>query len=139
VERTVFLDTGYAIALVSTRDHYHEVAKRLGAELKSGSHKIVTTDAVILEIGAAFARQAYRSAGIKLIDGLKLDPTVEIVGLDRPLVESAYGLFKERPDKDWSLADCISFVLMRERGISEALTADEHFGQAGFRALLVTP
>lgn len=102
MEQTVFLDTGYAIALVSPRDDYHEVAKRIGAELKRGGHRIVTTDAVILEIGAAFARQAYRTAAVKLIDGLKLDPTVEIVRLERRLVDSAYGLFKERPDKEWS-------------------------------------
>ena len=133
----VFLDTGYAIALLSPRDQYHVPAKRLGADLKSGDHKVVTTDAVILELGAALARVAYRGAAITFIDGLRADPNVEIVALERTLVESAYRLFKERPDKEWSLTDCVSFVLIRERGISEALTADQHFVQAEIKALLL--
>lgn len=133
----VFLDTGYAIALLSPRDQYHAVAKRLGADLKSGAHKAVTTDAVILELGAALARAAHRGAAATFIDGLRADPNVEIVALERTLFESAYRLFKERPDKDWSLTDCVSFVLVGERGISEALTADQHFVQAEIKALLL--
>ncbi len=134
---TVFLDTGYAIALLSPRDRYNAVAKHLGADLNSGDHNVVTTDAVILEIGAALARVAYRGAAAMFIDGLRADPNVEIVALDRTLFESAYRLFKERPDKDWSLTDCVSFVVIRERGISEALTADQHFVQAEIKALLL--
>ncbi len=134
---TVFLDTGYAIALLSPRDHYHVAANRLGAELKSGGHRVITTDAVVLELGAALARVAYRGAAVTLIDGLRADPMVEIAALDRTLFESAYRLFKERPDKEWSLTDCVSFVLLQERGISESLTADEHFVQAGIKALLL--
>ncbi len=133
----VFLDTGYAIALLSPRDRYHAVAERLGAGLKGGNHKVVTTDAIVLEIGAALARVSHRVAAVTFIDGLRNDPNVEIVALDRTLFESAYRLFKERPDKDWSLTDCVSFVVMGERGISEALTADQHFVQAEKKALLL--
>ena len=133
----VFLDTGYAIALLSPRDQYHMAAKRLGDDLKSGGHKVITTDAVILELGAALARAAYRAAAAAFIDALRADPNVEVAALDRALFESAYRLFKDRPDKDWSLTDCVSFVLIRERGISEALTADQHFVQAEIKALLL--
>ena len=70
------------------------------------------------------------------IDALRADPNVEIVALDRTLFEAAYRLFKERADKDWSITDCISFVVIQERGISEALTADQHFVQAEIKALL---
>ena len=112
----------------------HPVGARGGS---TGDHKVVTTDAVVLEIGAALARVSHRIAAVRFIDGLRADPNVEIVALDRTLFESAYRLFKERPDKDWSLTDCVSFVLTRERGISEALTADQHFVQAEIEALLL--
>jgi len=67
---------------------------------------------------------------------LQGDANVEIVPLARPLIERAMKLYSERPDKEWGLTDCASFVVMEDRGIREALTADEHFQQAGFRALL---
>jgi hypothetical protein len=67
---------------------------------------------------------------------LRADPRVVVVPSSRDLFDRAMGLYRSRPDKDWSLTDCVSFVVMRERGITEALTGDHHFEQAGFRALL---
>jgi predicted nucleic acid-binding protein len=61
---------------------------------------------------------------------------VEIVPLSAPLLQRAVTLYAERPDKEWGLTDCTSFIVMEERGIRDALTADEHFRQAGFRPLL---
>jgi predicted nucleic acid-binding protein len=60
-----------------------------------------------------------------------------VVGYDARVYQAGFGLFAARPDKAWSLTDCISFAVMRERGLSEALTGDHHFEQAGFRALFV--
>ncbi len=137
IESTVFLDTGFAIALLSPRDQYHTVALRLAAEIKRQGTRIITSDAVLLEIGAALAKSAYRSAAIKLIDGLRADPNVEIVSLDGRLFNAAYRLFQERPDKEWSLTDCVSFIVMREQRIFQALAADDHFAQAGFVPLLL--
>ncbi len=87
-------------------------------------------------MGAALAKLTYRPAAIKLIDGLRMDAKVKIVPLDSRLFEAAYRLFRQRPDKEWSLTDCTSFVIMQERRISQALAADEHFRQAGFIPLL---
>lgn len=137
IDSTIFLDTGFAIALLSSRDQYHPTALRLAAEIRRQGTKIITSDAVLLEMGAALAKLIYRPAAIQLIDGLRTDPKVEIVPLDSRLFEVAYQLFRERPDKEWSLTDCVSFVIMQERHISQSLAADEHFKQAGLIPLLL--
>ena len=97
---------------------------------------LVTTQAVILEIGNALSRQRYRRAAVKLLNSLEADPNVEIVPLSQQLYTRAFQLYCSRPDKEWGLVDCVSFIIMQDRGITEALTADEDFQQAGFRALL---
>lgn len=91
---------------------------------------------MLLEIGNALARQRYRNAAISLLDALAADPTVEIVAILEELNIRALQLYRERPDKEWGLTDCVSFVVMQDRTITEALTTDEHFEQAGFRALM---
>jgi len=82
------------------------------------------------------AKQRYRAAAIQLLESLETDPSVEVVSLTDSLYRLAFSLFKQREDKEWGLVDCISFIVMQERGITDALTADAHFQQAGFRALL---
>ncbi len=135
----VFLDTAYAIALSSPKDEHHEQALRLAEEIEADSVKLVTTRAVILEIGNALAKQRYRAAAIELLESLEFDPTVEIVPATEDLCEQAFQLYRARPDKEWGLTDCLSFVVMRERGLTDALTTDRHFIQAGFEALLRPP
>ena len=132
----VFLDAAYAIALSSTKDQHHERAVSLAKKLEADGSRLVTTRAVILEIGNALARQRHRSAAVILLEALEKDPNVEIIPLSEPLYKRAMQFFRERPDKEWGMTDCISFVVMEDRSLTEALTTDEHFPQAGFRALL---
>jgi predicted nucleic acid-binding protein len=132
-----FLDTGFAIALLSPRDQYHAAAQQLAARLRANPARIVTTEAVIFEIGAALAKQAWRPAATQFIKALRADQSVEIVATDPLLWQDAFDLFSARADKDWSLTDCLSFVVMSRRGITDALAADEHFRQAGFVPLLL--
>jgi predicted nucleic acid-binding protein len=132
----VFLDTSYAIALSSPRDQFHERAALLAEALEAGAAKLVTTRAVMLEIGNALAEPKYRLAPVHLLDSLEVDERVEIIALTEGLYKQAFQLYQSRLDKAWSLTDCASFVLMGERGMTEALTTDRHFEQAGFRALL---
>jgi predicted nucleic acid-binding protein len=134
VAKPIFLDTGFAIALLSPRDQFHSAARRLAAELRTDPARIVTTDAVIFEIGAALAKQAWRPAAIRFIKALRADPNVEIVATDPVLWQAAFDLFGARTDKEWSLTDCLSFVVMSRRDLTNALAADEHFRQAGFSA-----
>lgn len=126
VERTlatneVFLDTAYAIALSVTSDEHHERAVALAEQLELRQTRLITTRAVLLEIGNALSRQRYRPAAIELLAALEHDPQVERVSLTDELYRQALELFHSRPDKEWGLID---------------LTTDEHFEQAGFRALL---
>jgi predicted nucleic acid-binding protein len=132
----VFLDTAYAIALSSPTDLFHQRAVQLADELKSAGTRLVTTRAILLEIGNALSRQRYRHAAVMLLDSLETDPRVEIIPLSEQLYTRASQLYRERPDKEWALTDCVSFVVMEDRGINEALTTDEHFQQAGFQALM---
>jgi predicted nucleic acid-binding protein len=132
----VFLDTAYAIALSSPTDLFHQRAVQLADELKSAGTRLVTTRAILLEIGNALSRQRYRRAAVMLLDSLETDPRVEIISLSEQLYTRASQLYRERPDKEWALTDCVSFVVMEDRGINEALTTDEHFQQAGFQALM---
>lgn len=133
----IFLDTAYAIALSSPKDVYHARAEALADELEQRQARLVTTRAVLLEIGSALARQRFRGAAVALLDALEHDPTVEIVPLSEALFTKAFQLYRARPDKEWGLTDCVSFTVMTDRSLTEALTTDDHFRQAGFRALLL--
>lgn len=73
---------------------------------------------------------------LALYEALSRDERIQIVRLTPELLERGVALFRSRADKDWPLTDCISFVVMQEHGLTEALTADQHFEQAGFKALL---
>ena len=132
----IFLDTAYAIALSAESDDHHERAGRLADQLESERTHIVTTRAVLLEIGNSLSKKPYREAAVKLLDALERDPRVEIVSLSDELYAQALELFRSRPDKEWGLVDCASFIVMQNRGLTEALTIDGHFEQAGFRPLL---
>lgn len=132
----IFLDTAYAIALSAVADEHHDQAVLLARRIKRERSRLVTTRGVLLEIGNALARLRYRAAAVSLLRALESDPTVEIIPLSEGLYSRALHLFSERSDKEWSLVDCISFVIMQDRGIQASLTTDEHFQQAGFRALM---
>lgn len=128
-----FVDTGYWLAVVNEDDAYHD---RAAALVRSIRGSLLTTEAIVVELGDALARPRWRAVGAALIRELRADPNLEIVSIDSVLVDRAFNLYQSRADKDWGLTDCVSFVVMQDRGITEALAADQHFLQAGFRALL---
>ncbi len=132
----IFLDTAYAIALAAVTDRLHERAVALAEEIESARPRIITTQAVLLEIGNALSKARYRAAALQLLASLDSDPNVTIIPHSSELHAKAVALFRSRMDKEWGLIDCVSFIVMQERGIAEALSHDEHFEQAGFIALL---
>ncbi|MGH2584369.1 MAG: type II toxin-antitoxin system VapC family toxin [Dehalococcoidia bacterium] len=128
-----FIDTSYWIALTDTGDQYHARAQSLAARIEP---PFVTTDVVLLEVGNALSAMRWREIGVALLADIRASQDVEIVHLDPELFARAVELYSTRPDKEWGLIDCVSFIVMQDRGITEALAADQHFIQAGFRALL---
>jgi len=133
----LFLDAAYAIALSAVTDQYHKKAEILARQIETEAIQMITTRAVILEIGNALARLRYRANAIKLLDSIEEDPNVKIIALSEELYNRAMELYRQRPDKEWGITDCVSFVVMQDYDITEALTTDEHFKQAGFRPLLI--
>jgi uncharacterized protein len=132
-----FVDTGYLIALFSPNDAHHSQALALQAQVQRERRQLLTTEAVVFEVGAAFSRVAYRSVGQAIMRTLLNDSSIETAPITPALRNKAIALFAQHQDKDWSLCDCASFELMRERGATQALAADHHFDQAGFTALLL--
>ncbi|RCJ19316.1 PIN domain-containing protein [Nostoc sp. ATCC 43529] len=132
----VFLDTSFAIALSAPSDRLHHRALYLAKMLQAAETRLVTTQAIMLEIGNALSQLPYRQAAIILLNSLVADSKVEIVPLSQELYERAFQLYCDQTEKEWGFVDCVSFIVMEYSGITEALTADEHFQQAGFRALL---
>jgi predicted nucleic acid-binding protein len=129
----IFLDTSFAIALSAITDQNHARAVELAEQIEAQNSYLVTTQAILLEIGNALSKQRYRTAAIQLLESLESDPNVEIVPLTNELYNAAFQLFRSRQDKEWGLVDCISCIVMQNRGITDVLTADEHFNQMGFR------
>ena len=125
----IFVDTGCVLALANKRDKYHELAL---AAFEIVSPPYLTTEAVLIEIGNAFSRAKWRTMGVGALHYVRHSAHFEIVPVDSALLERAMALYCARIDKEWGLTDCISFVVMRERGLSEVLTTDRHFEQAGF-------
>ncbi len=97
---------------------------------------IVTTEFILLELGNACARAEDHADFLALVAGMRASPRIRVIPLDSRLLTDGLKRMMVRADKDWSLTDCISFVVMEEEGIKDALTADRHFEQAGFTALL---
>ena len=131
--RTVFADSFYFFALLNDRDPVHEKAV---AFVQSYHGRMVTTGWILTELGDGLANPANRPAFLATLDTLQADPNITVVGCGEELLAAGIDLFRQRPDKYWSLTDCLSFVVMQREGITEALTGDKHFEQAGFMALL---
>lgn len=135
----VLMDTSFIIALENTRDPYHEIAARLDRDLNARAIEYVSHWAVLLEIGDGYARRNRRRRGEQLLANFDEYAQYRICPINDNLFLSAKALYMSRPDKEWGLTDCVSFVLMEREGIKEALTADPHFRQAGFVPLLLEP
>lgn len=131
---TYFADTSFWIGLSSKRDqHHHRAVAWHQFVIRTGS-MIVTTEAVLLEWLNALSDVSTRRIAAESYLRVRADARIEVVPLQAELMNSAIQLYRGRPDKDWSLTDCLSFLVMERRGLAEALTTDHDFEQAGLRA-----
>jgi hypothetical protein len=131
--RPVFADTSYYMALFNEDDVAHEEALYFS---RGAALPVVLTDFIILELANALSRRHSRRRVVALVSYLRSNPACRIFPVSKVLFEAGFSLYADRPDKDWSLTDCISFVVMNRLRLTEALTADRHFEQAGFKVLL---
>ncbi len=131
--KPVFADTSYYIAVLSDEDAYHDAAITWSEKLLG---RIVVTEYVFVELGNALSRSKYRDRYVPFVRQLLSDPGTVFIAASAALFHEGLELFAARPDQTWSMVDCLSFVVMKQRRLKEALTTDRHFVQAGFRALL---
>jgi len=129
----VFADTSFYVAVLNPGDVAHARALRIGHSIRQ---PVLLSDFILLELGNALSRGADRSLFSRLVKHLRSHPNVRIIPASRELLDRGLELFSRRTDKAWSLTDCTSFVVMREEGLTDALTTDHHFEQAGFCVLL---
>jgi len=132
-----FVDTVCWIALLNRQDHLHEPADQLYKKRMKSGFRFLTTSAVIEETANALCDPVHKSSVITFFHNIENSSRIEIVFVDPVLWSNGWVLYEQRLDKAWSLTDCISMEVMRERKIHDALTSDRHFVQAGFRALLI--
>jgi predicted nucleic acid-binding protein len=135
----VFLDTNGWIALLHSKDSSHASAKRVWLDIGRDGRRVILTDWIIAETGNGLARSGARHQFAEVVARFWNSPLVEIVVVDRILIERAIDRYCQYADKTWGLVDCASFVVMQGRDIGEAFTSDQHFEQAGFKRLLVSP
>lgn len=131
----VFADTSFYVAAVNEHDVLHSSVRQFSDNFAG---EIVTTEYVLVELGNWLSKSRNKKRFGVLLDVIDGDPDTQVIPAGRELLSDGARLFVQHEDKQWSLTDCISFVVMRRLGISEALTSDHHFLQAGFKSLLVT-
>ena len=134
----IFVDTSGRGNLFDRSEPYYSQAMTIYREVQKPGRKLVTTNYIIAELVSILISpfRVSHPTIVFIIEELNLSKYVEIVHIDQDLHGKAWDLFVARPDKLWSLVDCSSFAIMQDRGITEALTADHHFEQAGFNRLL---
>ena len=135
--RRVLLDTSFLIALENRSDPHHQRAKEWDRALFDEAAICVLHWGILLEIGDGYARLGRRSKSEDLFNRLLNEDRYHVEPLSESLFEEGMEIYLTRRDKEWGLTDCLSFALMHTEGITEALTADVHFRQAGFTALLL--
>ncbi len=132
----IFVDTAAWIALLNTSDALHQSAKQVMHQLQQQQAFLVTTDFVLLEVADALSAPTVRARTVAFISGLRQLNVLQILPVSQVLLNQGWQLYSQRPDKEWGLTDCTSFVVMTQEQITIAFTSDHHFQQAGFIKLI---
>jgi predicted nucleic acid-binding protein len=130
----IFLDTVFIQALYNVRDQYHDRAMALLPRIESAA-EVWLTEAILIEVGNGLSA-INRQGAIEFIQMCYQTPNVHIAKLNATVLHRAIQLYAKRTDKRWGLTVCISFITMQDQHLTDAATADEHFLQAGYVALL---
>lgn len=137
---TIFIDSVYWIAIANPKDQWHQEADRVRTEHLGHGEGVqrVTSEEVLTEVLTAFSSQGqyFRGLVVKTVDEIINDLNIEVVAQSRKSFSLGLKLYRERIDKGYSLQDCISMNIMKERNITKILTNDQHFEQEGFITLM---
>ena len=131
--RRVFADAFFYLTLLNARDRAYRSARQWAAQ---SDLNCVTTEFVLLEVADALSAPTARRQSAAFLRALRRDCSTRVIPLSPDLMEEGLQLFEQRTDKTWTLTDCTSFVAMRREGLTDALTGDQHFAQAGYGPLL---
>ncbi len=129
--KSVFIDTGYFLALELAQDQNHELALRHWREVSKALPQLVTTSFVFDEVVTFFNNRGFHAKSVEVGNRLLHSPSVQFVHVDQPLFYEAWSYFQKHQDKRYSFTDCVSFVVMKQMGIATAFAFDKHFQQAG--------
>lgn len=134
--KRIFVDTGCWIALLNDQDELHHLSQQLVEKLHDAHW--VTTELVLTELLNYLSNKGtnLRQSAVSFAEGLRANSNVTIVPQTTSQFWQALVLYSQRSDKEWSLTDCVSFLVMKQEKITDALAYDRHFDQAGFTALL---
>jgi predicted nucleic acid-binding protein len=134
----IYVDTSGWASLADVSEPFYEKAKEIYAAAIQNRRRLVTTNYVLAELVALMTSpmRFHRPRIVEFINGIKQSTFFDIIHIDKDFDAKSWNLLSNRADKNWSLVDCSSFVLMQENNILEALTTDHHFEQAGFVRLL---
>ena len=132
----VYVDAAGWIALINLRDALHTEAVRIYKQRLQQQCQFITASVVLLEVGNWLSPAPLRRLAIDLLHRIEQSRRIEVIHVTRELYAEGWQLYSNRLDKDWGIIDCISFVIMQGRNLTEALTSDHHFEQAGFKVLL---
>jgi predicted nucleic acid-binding protein len=136
MKRKVFVDTSAWLALVNKSDAAHQKARKVRDTLLKFHSQFLVTNYVMVEIANALSRIPYKETAVKLISSIEMSENIQIIEINKEIYKKAWQVYSTYLDKGWSLTDCTSFEVMRERRITEAFTTDKHFEQAGFDILI---
>lgn len=134
--KATFVDTSGWIAIINSGDNFHAKAISEFQRLLNSGAKLITNSFVLTEVANALSLARRKHLVISLRRMIDSSERVEVVFVDSSLYGRGWVFYENRLDKDWSLTDCISFLVMQDLGLTQALTNDHHFEQAGFTILL---
>lgn len=133
---SLFVDTSFWLALFRPQDNEYAVAAAWQRHVVRNRISLATTEAVLWETLNSLASVSTRVTAAELYRRLHAAAGVDVVGFEPHFCRAAVDLYAARHDKGWGVVDCFSFSVMQQRGLSEALTNDHHFAQAGFTVLM---
>jgi hypothetical protein len=137
MKKQIFMDTAFLLAVIDSSDTYHNIAIECYQKLIKEKRSVITTEAILIEIGNGLSKFKWRQIAHQWITRIQKSNTIfKVIPITTEILNNAIELYSSRPDKEWGLTDCSSFVVMQQLDLTKALTVDRHFEQAGYKISL---